>query len=154
MMMKLSQKVINFLKEQEFLTFATLDPEGKIHISIKGLVNVSPDGKLYILDLYHGRTYRNLKRNPWATVSAVDAHLFQGYALQGEAEIVDIENVGEDISRKWEKNIAKRVSRRLLRNVKKGVSSTKHPEANFPRPKYLILFKVKKVIDLAPQRNF
>lgn len=151
--MILSQKVINFLKEQEFLTFATLNPRGKIHISIKGLIEVYPDGKLYILDLYHGRTYHNLKKNPWATVSAVDAHLFQGYALQGEAEIVNIENVDEDIHRKWEKNIARRVSRRLLRNVKRGVSSSKHPEASFPQPRYLILFRVKKVIDLAPQRN-
>jgi len=57
---------------------------------------------------------------------------------------VDIENVGEDIHRKWEKNIAKRVSWRLLKNIKRGVSSNKHPEADFPHPKYLILFRVKK----------
>jgi len=152
--MEILEEVIKFFRENEFVFLATLDSRGKIHISIKGLIKVERDGKFYIFDLYKGRTYRNLKNNPQATISAVDEHRFRGYALQGIAEIVNLKNVSEEIHKLWEKNVARRISKRLSKTVKKGISSPGHPEMKFPPPRYLILFIPQKIIDLAPRSNF
>jgi uncharacterized pyridoxamine 5'-phosphate oxidase family protein len=146
--MKLSEEVIDFFKEQGFVNVVTLDSKGQIHISIKGIIDIEEKGKVYLLDLYQARTFKNLKQNPTVTISAVDEHLYEGYALQGKAEIIDLKDVDEEIHKKWEKNIAQRISKRLMKNVKRGGSSLHHPEVKFPYPKYLILLKVEKVIDL------
>lgn len=146
----LSQEIVEFFQSQDYVITSTLDASGKIHSSAKGIVDIEKDGRVYILDLQHGRTFRNLKRNSNLTITAVDGHHYRGYTLKGKARLLKIENVGREILRKWEKKISYRISRRLLKNIREDRKSFRHPEANFPLPKYLILMEVKEIINLAP----
>ena len=150
--MKLKDSVIDFLKDQEFVIVSTIERGTKIHSSCKGMIDVKKDGRLYILDLYHGKTFRNLKKNSAVSITAVDSHLYKGYLLQGKARIVQLGNVSKEILKKGEKNISKRTSKRLIKNIKQDRKSLYHPEAKLPFPKYLILIKIYKVVDLAPDK--
>jgi len=148
--MKLNQTVISFFKEQGFVITSTLDSSGAIHVSCKGIVDIKEDGKCYILDLYHGRTYRNLKANPVLSITSVDEHNYKGFTLKGRAEIVNVDKLKGSILKKWEKKLSGRVSKRLVKNIRDNRRHLRHPEAGFPSPKYLILMKIKEVVNLAP----
>ena len=147
---KLSHRIIHLLKKQGFVIVSSIDNEGRIHSSAKGIAGVEENGRIFLVDLYHARTYNNLKRNPMVTVTFVDEHKFEGYALQGDAKIVEKEDMSGSIIAGWEDKIIQRISKRLIRNLQEGNASSHHPEAAFPHPKYLIEIDVEKIIDLAP----
>jgi len=150
--MKLSQDVISFFKEQGFVITSTLDSNGAIHSSCKGIVDIKDNGECYILDLYHGRTYRNLKSNSTLSITSVDEHNYKGYTLKGKAEIINIDKIKGSILKKWEKKLSGRVSKRLVKNIREDRKHLHHPEAGFPHPKYLIFLKIEEVVDLAPRK--
>lgn len=51
----------------------------------KGIVDITSEGEVYILDLFHGKTYKNLKANPKISITAVDEQLYQEH--QGRPHI-------------------------------------------------------------------
>ncbi len=147
---ELPQKIVSLLKKQGFVIVSSLNEDGRIHSSAKGVVGIEERGRVFLIDLYHARTYNNLKKNPMVTVTFIDEHKFEGYALQGQAKIVEKEDISGSIIAEWEDKVIQRISKRMIRNLQEGNSSSHHPEASFPHPKYLIEIDVDKIIDLAP----
>ena len=144
------EEVREQLKKQGFVIVSSLDKEGRIHSSAKGVVGIDEGGRVFLIDLYQARTYNNLKRNPTVTVTFVDEHKFEGYALQGIAKIVEKEDISGSIIAEWEDKVIQRISKRLIKNLQDGKASSHHPEAAFPHPKQLIEIDVEKINDLAP----
>ncbi|MDP2943597.1 MAG: hypothetical protein Q8O36_08860, partial [Candidatus Omnitrophota bacterium] len=103
-----------------------------------------------LLDLYMGQTYENLTINPSINLTAVDEHKFKGYCLKGTAGIVSSDKWKPDVLKAWEQRMTSRITHRILRNIRGERGHPKHPEAQLPRPKYLIAITVKEVIDLTP----
>jgi general stress protein 26 len=151
-MKRLNNDIISFFREQGFVIVSTLNNNGSIHSSCKGIVAIEQKGSVYLIDLYHGKTFKNLKKDKHITITAVNEHRYIGYALSGLAEIVSKEDISDNIYKLWEKNISKRASKRLIKNVKNEHKTKYHPEVKFPDPKYLISFKIEKIVDLAPNR--
>ena len=60
----ISEDTIHFLKKQGYVIVSTIDDDGTIHNACKGILKIIPEGQIYLLDLYMGRTYRNLKKIP------------------------------------------------------------------------------------------
>tara|TARA_Y100000031_G_C8048571_1_gene305085 strand:- start:58 stop:522 length:465 start_codon:yes stop_codon:yes gene_type:complete len=149
-MKTITQEVINFLHRQGFAVVSTLDSKTTIHSAAKGVVGIEPCGRVYLIDLYRGETFKNLKANPEVTLTSVDEHEFSGYALKGKAKIVDREKIELKIIKKWEKQVIDRISQRVIKNIKKDKGSTLHPESRFPQPKYLIVVEIEEIINLAP----
>ncbi len=149
-MQELTRDVTVFLEQQGFGIVSTLDVTGSIHCAAKGLAGLDPNGRLWIIDLYRGRTFTNLKRTPAISFTVVDEHKFCGYVLKGTAAIVDREKIEKDIIKGWEERVIKRVSRRLIKNVQGERKSAHHPEVKFPPPQYLIEMTVDVVVDLSP----
>jgi len=147
--MQIPAEVLSFFKKEKSIAVASIDSRGKIHCSIKGLIEVKPSGEFYILDLYKATTYQNIRNNPNITIFAVDQVRYKGYALQGVAEVVNIKDSDKDIHEKWNKNVAERIAQRLVKNVQKGAGVYSHPESAFGKPLYLFLFRTEKIIDLA-----
>jgi len=87
-MMKLNKDVVHFLQNQGFVVVSTIDPAGYPHNSCKGIVEIDEEGRVFLLDLFHARTRKNLEANPLVSVTAVDEHKFAGYCLKGKARIV------------------------------------------------------------------
>jgi uncharacterized pyridoxamine 5'-phosphate oxidase family protein len=114
---KPSREIINFFQNQGFVIVSTIDNNGRLHNSCKGIVKIKPDGKIYLLDLYKKRAYNNLKRNPHISISAVDEHKFKGYCLKGRAKIIAGNNLALEIIRAWESRITKRITQKALKEL-------------------------------------
>lgn len=157
-MKKIPEPVIDFLRTQSFVVIASLDKNGFPHTSCKDIVKIDPEGQVYLVDVYHGLTAENIRRNPQVSISAVDEHKFIGYCLKGKALLMP-EDISAEIIKTWEDKITSRLAKRLLRNLSSdkllgNLSEDKghrhHPEASLPAPKHIILIEVEEIVDLAP----
>jgi uncharacterized pyridoxamine 5'-phosphate oxidase family protein len=149
-MKKLQPDVIRFFHNQGCVIVSTVTPGGAIHNACKGIVEMSEDGKVYLLDLYHGNTYAHLRTNPNISITAIDEHKFKGYCLQGKARVASVTEVQPRIIKAWEEKVTGRITQRLLKNISGEKGHLRHPEARLPEPKYLIAIEVENVIDLTP----
>jgi uncharacterized pyridoxamine 5'-phosphate oxidase family protein len=149
--MTLSDEVVRFFEKQGGVLVCTLDDRKRIHCSVKGIVKIGDEGKLFLIDLYLYKTFRNLKKNPAISITAVDEHHFKGYTLQGKAKIIPREEIKKEILEEWERRVVHRISKRVIKSVQTGAKSKRHFEADLPtRPKYAIEVKIDNVIDLSP----
>ena len=151
-MKALTDNIVYFLQKQGFVIVSTLDSAGGIHCAAKGIVGIEKKGRVYIIDLYRGTTFNNLKNNPTISITAVDEHKFIGYTLKGKAGIVQRGEIKQHLVKKWEERVIQRISQRVIKNVRQSKKSFHHPEAHFPVPQYLIEVGVEEIIDLTPQQ--
>ncbi|MBI4972258.1 MAG: pyridoxamine 5'-phosphate oxidase family protein [Candidatus Omnitrophica bacterium] len=150
-MQRLSPQIINFFLDQGCVIVSTIDQHGFAHSACKGIVKIDPRGEVYLLDVYRAKTYQNLKRNLHITVTAIDEHKFSGYCLKGKARMRSRDNFDAELLQAWEDRITSRLTQRLLRNIRQEKGHPRHPEALLPKPEYLIVMKVEKIVDLTPR---
>ena len=150
-MRKITEDIIHLFHKQGFVIVSTLDVRGSIHCSAKGIAGIEAEGKVYLIDLYQGKTFSNLKQNPTISITAIDEDEFSGFTLKGKARIVDREGIKDHIIASWEEKVVQRVSRRVIGHIKKEKKSPHHPEAIFLHPQYLIEVDVDSVVDLTPK---
>lgn len=150
-MVLLNAEVVRFLLEQSFTIVATISGDGSIHSACKGIIKIS-DNKIYLLDLYRGKTLTNLHKDSNISIIAVDEHEFKGFCVKGKARIMTIAEFGPELIKAWEDRIASRVTQRLLKNIKDKKGHRLHPEALLPKPEYVIVLDVKSVVDLTPHQ--
>lgn len=148
-MNKIPESVADFLNTQSFVIVSSVDKNGFPHSSCKDIIKIKPCGKIYLVDVYHGVTAENIRRNPQVSISAVDEHKFIGYCLKGKAMLVP-ENISQEIIKTWEKKITSRLASRLLKNLAGDKGHEHHPEASLPFPKYIIMIEIEEIVDLAP----
>lgn len=156
-MINLSKEIIYFFQNQEFAIVSSLDKSGCIHCSAKGIAEIEPEGKVYLIDLYHAHTFRNLKNNPTVSITAINSHQFIGYTLKGKANIIERKQIASHIIEKWKEKLIQRISKRVIKNIKVDKSGSHQPEVNFPNPKHLIVATIESIVDLAPahlKQNF
>ena len=151
-MIKLLPVIVNFLNRQNFVIVSSIDKDGFPHTSCKGMVDVSGGNGIYVFDSYKGNTYRNIKRNSYVSVTAVNEEEFKGYCIKGRARIISINKASRALLKKWEDKLLNRISRRIVKHIKHSKHSLYHPEADMPGPEYIIYVKAEKVISLAPSR--
>ncbi len=149
-MKKLSQEIINFFQEQSFVIVSTIDNDGAIHNAAKGIITLSPNGRVYLLDVYSKRTRDNLTYNPRISITAIDEHRFKGYCLKGKARVLEHAKFSPQVLKAWDEKITGRITRRLLRNISGEKGHSKHPEARLPKPAYMIVMVVEDITDLTP----
>jgi len=149
--MVIPEEVARFFRDQSFVIVSSAEPEGGIHTACKGIARIQPaQGRVYLLDLYLRRTFRNLRRDPAISLTAVDEPSFSGYCLEGTAQILGKDETDPAIVREWEEKITARISQRLVRNLRGEKGHGRHPEARLPSPKYIIAVDVKRIVDLTP----
>jgi len=146
----LSDRIIRFFQNQGFVIVSTIDSHGRPHSSCKGIIKITKTGQVYLLDLYKERTFRNLKRNPYIAITAIDEHRFKGFCLKGKAEIIRGSEISLRLIAAWEERITQRITQRLLKNLRGEKGHPRHPEILLPKPKYMIVMEIKEVVDLTP----
>jgi general stress protein 26 len=146
----LPPEIVHFLQNQNYLIISTVDQNGDLHASCKGLVEIDQNGAVYLLDLYQGHTYQNLTHNPHISITAVDEHKFKGYSLIGTAAIIPGEELKPHTIKAWEDKITGRITQRVIRNITQSGGHPRHPEAQLPKPKYMIAAQIHEIIDLTP----
>ncbi|MFH1458167.1 MAG: pyridoxamine 5'-phosphate oxidase family protein [Candidatus Omnitrophota bacterium] len=150
-MKRLSDDIVYFFQNQGCVIVSTFGRNGYVHCSCKGIVKIDKGGHVYLLDLYRGWTYQNLKDNPHISLTAINEHKFRGYCLKGKAKIIPQEEVPFQIKSAWEDRIASRLTQRLLKNIREEKGHPKHPEVMLPKPQYMIVMQVEETVDLIPQ---
>lgn len=150
MMKKLSDNVIQFFRNQTFVIVSTIDKEGTPHNSCKGIVKINPNGRIYLLDLYRGKTFANLNYNPHISITAIDEHKFVGYCLKGKAETIKEIKLTPQIMKAWEERISSRITRRVIKNIQEESGNSSHPEAFLPKPEYMIVMETQEIVELTP----
>jgi len=148
-MKQIPQKIVDFLHTQSFVIVSSIDKNGFPHSSAKAIVKIDPSGEIYLVDVYHGITNKNIKNNPKVSISVIDEHKFIGYCLKGKARILADDDISQEIKENWENNITSRLTKRLLKNLAADKSYGDHPEARLPKPKHIIAIKVKEIVDLS-----
>ncbi|MFA5355902.1 MAG: pyridoxamine 5'-phosphate oxidase family protein [Candidatus Omnitrophota bacterium] len=150
-MKRLSESIIRFFHKQGCVIVSTVDRNGFPHSSCKGIIDITSNGRVYLLDLYHGFTYENLRRDPGMAITAIDEHKFTGYCLKGKALITPEGELKPDIIKAWEARITSRLTQRLLKNIREERGHPRHPEILLPKPKYMITMEVEDIVDLTPR---
>jgi general stress protein 26 len=150
-MQRLADEIVRFLEKQSFTIVSSIDKDGSLHSACKGIVRINRNGTIYLLDLYKGRTFENIKRNPHISLTAVDEHKFKGYCLKGKAKIIAAEKLSPQIIKAWENKVTSRITQRIIKNITQEKSHPRHPEALMPKPEYMIEMEVNEIIDLTPQ---
>ncbi|MFH1201600.1 MAG: pyridoxamine 5'-phosphate oxidase family protein [Candidatus Omnitrophota bacterium] len=151
-MKKLTEEIINFFSNQNFVIVSTIGRDRMPHEACKGLVKIEPEGFVYLLDLYQGKTFDNLKYNPQMSITAVDEHKFKGYCLKGRGKIIKEDEFSPEIIKTWDEKITGRISQRIIKNLRGEKGHPRHPEALLPKPQYMIVMEVKELVDLTPHR--
>lgn len=149
-MKKLPDEVIQFFQKQGFVIVSTLDKGRTLHNSCKGIVRIEESGKIYLLDLYRGRTYDNLRHNSNISITSVDEHRFIGYCLKGKVKIISAKKLSSSVLKKWEDKITGRITQRVIRNIHEEKGHPRHPEILLPKPEYMFVMDVKEIVDLTP----
>ena len=148
--MKISQEVRDFFQQQNFVIVSTIDSQGNIHSSAKGILEIQED-KLYLADAYRAVTFSNLKRNPKVTVTSIDERHFKGFCIKGKASVIERGQLDQQTLTKWEERLIQRISQRLIKNVQEEKITSHHPEAKLPKLQYLIVIDFEQIVDLTPQ---
>ena len=143
-------EVINFLHKQSFVLVSTIDANSYIHCAAKGIVHIEKEGKVYLIDLYRGSTFKNLKNNPTLSITSIDEQHFKGFTLKGKASMVEKNDFDASHIKAWEEKVIKRISQRLIKSVQDEKGNASHPEAHLPPVQYLIELKVEEIVDLTP----
>lgn len=149
-MIKLSNEIIHFFQDQGCVIVSTVDEDGSPNSSCKGIVEIDHDGRVYLLDLYLGRTRKNLERDPHISITAINEHHFTGYCLKGRARILTKEELKPHLVKAWDDRITSRLTQRLIRNIHGEKGHPRHPEALLPDPQYVIAVEVDEIVDLTP----
>jgi len=148
--MHLDENIIRFFQGQGCVVLASVDKDRLPHASCKGIVKIEESGRVYLLDAYHGATYKNLLQNPLASITAFDEHKFIGYCLKGRARLIHKDELDAGIVKAWEDRITGRLTQRLLNNLREEKGHKGHPEASLPKPQYMIVLEISEVVDLTP----
>ncbi len=146
----LSGDIVAFLRAQSYVVVSSVGEDGAIHNACKGILRVDPPGRLFLLDVFVGRTFANLRRDPRISITAVDEHHFRGYSLSGTARLLSGEDLTPELLRVWEDALTERLTKRVLKNLSGTRGHPRHPELLLPKPKYLIEMTVGSVVDLTP----
>lgn len=148
--MNLSKEIVYFFSNQGFVIVSTLDPNGTIHCSAKGIAGINESGEVFLIDLYHAQTFSNLEKNPGISITSINEQQFVGFTLKGKAKIVKNDAIDTVIIDAWHQRVVKRISNRVIGNLQRDQKTGHHPEAKFGSPAYLILMQVEEVVDLTP----
>lgn len=149
-MQRLNDDIINFFRDQSFAIVSTIDEKGFPNNSCKGIVRIDKDGKVFLMDLYRGATFRNLAKDVHIAVTGVDEYKFKGYCLKGTAKIIPAEIWDEGVIKAWELRISQRITQRVIKNIVGEKGHPRHPEAMLPQPAHLIEMEVSEIVDLTP----
>ncbi len=146
-MIRIPRPIISFIEKQNFVLMSTVSQGGVPNTSPKGVAVVQPRGKIYAIDLYFRKTWRNLKHNRNVTLCCFDERHYRGYQIKGTAKAHKITDEHEALVKLWRKKVSERITHRVIENLKLD-KKTHHHEAHFPPPKYVIEVDVKEIVSL------
>ena len=134
------------MQAREFVSVATCDFEGRPNAASKFLLKVDQK-HVYLIDYIIGRTFQNLKINPRASISFLDADSLIGYQLNGRAVIIDSGAEFERILKELHQRQIDLSTKRIIEGVTKGKVHEGF-EVSIPENFVILKFGIEEVVEM------
>lgn len=118
-MTKITEKIQDVLDKREFVSIATVDPEGNPNSVPKFFFRAKGDF-LYLIDYVIGRTITNIRTNPRVSVSFMDLDTLEAYRLNGTATVIEKGRLFNAVLKEWDKKLVKFSVDRVVEAVRTG----------------------------------
>jgi hypothetical protein len=140
------KKISVMLKDRHFLSIATADNKGKPHSAPKFLFKIE-DPYFYLVDYTIAGTVKNLRLNPWASMSFMDLENLEGYRLSGSVELIERGHVFKALLEQFNKKLIHLSADRVIEGLHTG-KRLQHFELEIPDKVIFIKVKIEEVIRL------
>jgi uncharacterized protein len=94
------QKLHDVLAAGHNIWVATVGPDGRPNVSIKGSGSLIDDRHIYFADLYHKETLENLRHDPRVAIGVHDYASKVAMQIRGHAEVLDKGELVEEMRQK------------------------------------------------------
>ncbi|HPN88840.1 MAG TPA: pyridoxamine 5'-phosphate oxidase family protein [Candidatus Omnitrophota bacterium] len=127
------------LKTKEFVLVATSNLDAKPNVAPKLLIKIDRDF-IYLADYVVGKTWQNLKVNPFASISFIDFEHLIGYQVNGSVDLLTSREEFDAILKDIKSREVSLTVKRIVEGIQRG---KKHSHFEFSFPKKGVVFKVK-----------
>ena len=135
-MPSIPERVKQIIAKEQVLIIGTSFKE-ITNVSPRTAFHVDPDGSIYWLEIFKHKTFRNLHKNEWCSISIFDKKELTGYQLKGKARLLT--------DRKKKHRMSKIIIDRLTRlHKQKILKQSKNQRIN------IVKFSAKLVYSLNP----
>jgi len=135
----INKNIKALIEAKEFISVASCDLESRPNAAPKFLLKVE-GSYIYLVDYIIGRTFRNLKVNPFVSISFFDNNTLVGYQLNGKVEIIDHGPEYLAALQDLEHREIDLATTRIIDGVIKGQA---HKSYGLAIPKQFVILKVK-----------
>ena len=136
------------LGKTDFINVATCTLSRRPSGAFKFVLKV--DGNdIYLVDFARARTWRNLRENPFASLSFLDEETLVDYQLNGPVEIIDGGRFFETLDDELDKKEVTFATKRVIESVRR---QKKFPVNEIPLAKRVVILKVtvEETVELGP----
>ena len=137
--MSIIEKALAFLKAREFVAVATADKRGKPNSAPKLLLKID-ERIVYFIDYSIGKTVENLRVNPEASLSFIDAKSLFGYRLNGKVEIIEKGKMYDKCLKELREKEIELSVERVIQGVHGGKS---HKDFESEMSERFLIYKIK-----------
>jgi len=135
----LPKNIVGLLENREFVSVATCDFKGRPNAAPKFVLKIE-NNLVYLVDYTIGMTWENLKINPIASLSLMDADTLTGYQVNGSVEIIDKGQEHDSLLSEFKKKEVDFSTKRIIEGVWRGRG---HKTFEVSLPERFVVFKVK-----------
>jgi len=148
----LTNELVGLLNEREFISVATCDFSGRPNSAPKFLLKAEAEC-LYLIDYTIGQTYKNLKANPRASISAVNAKTLIGYQINGSVNILDKGHKYDLLCEETADKKVRLTAKHIIEDVR-GESSHDSFEVVITDKFVIFEFVIDEVVEMGIDGNF
>lgn len=143
------KKFFELLQGREFINVATADKKAKPCAAPKFFLKTH--GKyIYLIDYTLARTVQNIRVNPQVSLCLMDLDSFNGYRVNGHAELIEKGKEFQQIIEDLDKRLIKLSAERVVRRITTG-KKTPHFEMEISKRFVVIKVKVDDVAEFGPR---
>ena len=142
----ITDKVLNILEKREFVSIATVSPDGQPN-SVPKFFLRAKGSFLYLIDHVVGKTVVNLRTNPLCSVSFMDLDNLEAYRFNGKARLISKGKTFDEILKVWNNRLIKLSTDRVIEAVTTGKKSG-HYEMEISEKFIVIKIKIENIINI------
>jgi predicted pyridoxine 5'-phosphate oxidase superfamily flavin-nucleotide-binding protein len=145
----LNEEVRDLLKKREFINVATCDFDHTPNVAPKFLLKVE-DNCVYLADYIIGRTWRNLKINPHASLSTININNIVAYQLNGTVEIIEKGTQFKKLLKELNDKLVDFSTKRIIEGIRAN-RPHQHTELSFPDRVVIFKITIEEIVRIGPQ---
>ncbi len=145
-MLTITDKVLEMLEKREFVTIATVSPEGQPN-SVPRFFLRAKGNHIYLIDHVMGQTVWNIRENPRVSVSFMNHDTLEGYRINGTAKVISKGRIYDAMMKRWNERVIELSADRVIEAVRTG-RKRGHYEVEISDKLTILKVRVESVIKI------